>query len=72
MVKNMPPYIFGVSHYYVLAPNRFGAHNWEYTGHWSVMRSIEVLNEMSKDLLHYKFGLPEADMQHILYTGHSV
>lgn len=31
-----PAYTFGVEGYWVLAPDRHGAHNWEYTGHWTV------------------------------------
>ena len=29
-------YVFGVQGYWLVAPDRHGAHNWEYTGHWTV------------------------------------
>ncbi len=29
-------YTFGVLGMWLVAPDRHGAHNWEYTGHWTV------------------------------------
>lgn len=72
MIGKSTPYRFGVSHLYVLSPDRFGAHDWEYTGYWSAMKATDALTELSRKLLKVKFNLPEADRQHILYTGHSV
>ena len=39
-------YTFGVEGYWVVAPDRFGAHNWEGIGELSAQRSVPALGEL--------------------------
>ena len=48
--KMMPPgkvdYLFGVSGYIIVAPSRFGAHNWEAVGEMSARQAIYAVQDM--------------------------
>lgn len=55
------PLVFGVEGFWLLAPTRHGAHNWQYTGAWTARRALAVLRE--------RFG---AARDAVLYAGHSM
>ena len=63
-------YTFGAERYWVVAPTRHGAHNWEGGGRMSAMSALDSLARMARDGL-----LPSTapiDSQRVLYTGHSM
>lgn len=49
-------YLFGVERLFVLAPTRFGAHNWEAVGELSALWSLEALRYTMEKLKH-AFGV---------------
>jgi len=64
------PYIFGVKHAWVLAPTRFGAHNWEYTGFRSALAALEALGDAIPVALRPL--LPRVDTSRVVFAGHSM
>jgi hypothetical protein len=57
--KTMPPkaseYVFGVEGFFVIAPTRFGAHNWEAVGSLSALHAVHAL----RDVLSHFPALPQ-------------
>ena len=70
--KVMPPgqrqYLFGVEGAFVLAPSRFGAHNWEAVGARSARAALQAL----KATLARVPALPQVDASLGLIAGHSM
>jgi hypothetical protein len=70
MPANTKDYIFGVDGYFVVAPSRFGAHNWEGVGDLSARTALSSLQrslELSDGLL------PIVDLSHgNIISGHSM
>mmetsp|Transcript_37189 Transcript_37189/g.37868 ORF Transcript_37189/g.37868 Transcript_37189/m.37868 type:complete len:752 (-) Transcript_37189:83-2338(-) len=61
-------YIFGVEGFWVVAPSRHGAHNWESIGYRTADRSIQALAATMKRYSH----LPQVILGHDVLTGHSM
>ena len=60
-------YIFGVDRFWVIAPTRHGAHNWETGGRLTAMHAVDALARLP--------DLPTSatiDTQRVLYCGHSM
>ena len=70
--KQMPPgsdaYEFGVAGAWVLAPDRFGAHNWQGWGLHSAFAALQALQALT----HSSAALPAADVSRVLFAGHSM
>lgn len=69
MPASSKDYIFGVEGFYLVAPSRFGAHNWEGVGDLTARSAINELNhliDVSKGLL------PPLDPDHGVIAGHSM
>eukprot|EP01031_Cornospumella_fuschlensis_P030447 gene30447-36796_t len=62
-------YVFGVVGYYVLAPGRFGAHNWEGVGGESVESAIVAVQKVTA---MYPTYLPPISLQGGILSGHSM
>ena len=62
-------YIYGVEGFWVIAPTRFGAHNWEGIGELSARRSIF---EVQRILSHFPLLLPEIWPHDGIIAGHSM
>ena len=71
--KVMPPdeieYLFGLQDHWVLAPSRFGAHNWEAIGELSAKQSLKVLYET---ILSIPLNLPNVVTESAIAGGHSM
>jgi hypothetical protein len=63
-----PDYEFGVAGFYVLAPDRFGAHNWQGVGSWSAFAALRALGALASS----SRALPRADTSRVLFAGHSM
>lgn len=61
-------YHFGVSGYFILAPSKFGAHNWEGVGELSAATSVMALKTL---LASFSF-LPQISDKLSIQTGHSM
>jgi len=70
--KVMPPsmseYIFGVKAYWIVAPDRHGAHNWEAIGDLSARSSLHQLQKALKRVPK----LPQISLQGNIISGHSM
>jgi hypothetical protein len=70
--KVMPPsmseYIFGVRGYWIVAPDRHGAHNWEAIGDLSARMSLYQLQKALKRVPK----LPQISLQGNIISGHSM
>jgi hypothetical protein len=71
--KYMPPntknYLFGVVNYFLVAPSRFGAHNWEGVGDLTARTALLALQksiQLSNGLL------PSVDLKNNMISGHSM
>lgn len=62
-------YRFGLSDHWVLAPARFGAHNWEAIGELSAKRSLHALQEVIRDV---PLNLPQVSTESAIAAGHSM
>ena len=60
--KKSKNYIFGLRRYWIIAPERDGAHNYEGTGHLTAMSSLQALQELYPQ---------HVDITKLMYTGHS-
>lgn len=66
--KTVGVYKFGVEGYFVLAPSRFGAHNWEAIGALTAASALRALARMLE-----KFpALPQVDWRAGIIAGHSM
>jgi hypothetical protein len=88
MYPGQSAYTFGVEGYFVVAPSRFGAHNWEHTGELSAMqaiRSLKVILSNTVDLLKLTpkstakasvarttLPLPQVRLGSAIASGHSM
>ena len=62
-------YTFGVEGFWLVAPSRHGAHNWEQIGRLSATRAVDALAAMPRGAL----ALPVAmDATRVLFAGHSM
>lgn len=69
MPLNAKQYLFGIENYYIIAPSRFGAHNWEGVGDLTARTSIQSIQQsiqLTKGLL------PNITLQHSILAGHSM
>ena len=59
--------------YYVLAPDRQGAHNWQGVGCWSAFAALRALGALALSTSSAASGtLPLADTSRVLFAGHSM
>ena len=69
-------YSFGVDGYWLVAPTRHGAHNWEHTGMLTALKAVEALarctRRPSTPGAQSSPLLPSADDRRILFAGHSM
>ena len=61
-------YIFGIHGMFIIAPTRFGAHNWETVGELSSKSSVKSIQFA---LQKYDF-LPQIDLEFSIMMGHSM
>ena len=59
-------YTFGIEGFWVLAPTRHGAHNWEGVGRNTAMAALNVLSAITKD------SKIRADTENVIFAGHSM
>ena len=67
------PYIFGVDRFWVVAPTRHGAHNWEQGGRLAALAALDALAAVAQS--HGLSRLPSAakvDARRVLFSGHSM
>eukprot|EP01038_Epipyxis_sp_PR26KG_P004199 gene4199-5972_t len=70
MPKGKKDYIFGIEKYWLIAPTRFGAHNWEGVGELAARRSVNSIMKMF-DSIH--LNLPKIDVSKpLILSGHSM
>lgn len=69
MLPGEKDYTFGVRGYYLLAPARFGAHNWETTGFLTANASMMALHKLS---LLFPSLLPKLRLTESIISGHSM
>jgi hypothetical protein len=62
---------FGLDTAWILAPERAGAHNWEGVGHLSALAALAALNTLGPVSGHPSMAGYDADVQRVLYAGHS-
>lgn len=72
--KMMPPgakeYLFGVEGYFVVAPSRFGAHNWEGVGDLSARSSLHILKHFLESAPANT--MPKLFLENGIIAGHSM
>lgn len=69
MPNGMKEYVFGIEGYYIIAPSRFGAHNWEGVGDLTARTAVKAL----KTLVDQSKGLfPTVMMENGIMGGHSM
>ena len=59
-------YTFGIEGFWVLAPTRHGAHNWEGIGKNTAMEALHCLSKITRDMN------PQADVEKVIFAGHSM
>ena len=67
--------VFGVKGKWTLAPTRFGAHNWEFTGQRSALAATLALQRLSEQWLSdlsLEGEVPRADALRLVVSGHSM
>ena len=64
--QNSKDYTFGIEGFWVLAPTRHGAHNWEGVGKNTAMSALRALSELTKSMN------PRADSENVIFAGHSM
>lgn len=70
MLPGAKDYTFGVNSYYLLAPTRFGAHNWEGVGYETALTAIRALTHITET---YPSLFPKLhSTSHALLSGHSM
>jgi hypothetical protein len=69
MPANSKNYVFGVEGFYVIAPTRFGAHNWEGVGDLSARESIRALQSLTSKFSQY---FPQSLEEFSIVSGHSM
>ena len=62
-------YTFGVTGYWVVAPSRHGAHNWEGVGGLTAMHVLSVIQKLS---LQFDIWLPSVSLSNGIMAGHSM
>lgn len=62
-------YVFGVGGYFVVAPARFGAHNWETVGEKSALHATHAVSEI---LAQFSPFLPQMRASGHMIAGHSM
>eukprot|EP01033_Poteriospumella_lacustris_P012179 gene12179-8712_t len=70
MPSNMKEYLFGVRGYYVIAPSRFGAHNWEGVGEYTGREALFAIAHRINT--HFVGVLPRLTTYHGIIAGHSM
>ena len=60
---------FGVDGYWVVAPTRHGAHNWELGGRLSAAAAVAAVASLPREQLPSSVGV---DAARVLYVGHSM
>jgi hypothetical protein len=69
MPNGMKEYVFGIEGYYVIAPSRFGAHNWEGVGDLTARVAVKAL----KSFVDQSKGLfPNVMAENGIMAGHSM
>lgn len=71
MPSNAKNYIFGVQGFYLLAPSRFGAHNWEGVGELTGRAALQALVAATRSSALSGL-LPMASSYHGIMSGHSM
>ena len=64
--KTSKDYTFGIEGFWVLAPTRHGAHNWEGIGKNTAMAALRTLSMITKEID------PQADAENVIFAGHSM
>ena len=74
MPSGWKDYLFGVEGYYVLAPSRFGAHNWEGVGYLSAITALKSLYYLinNRIIKIYNKLLPKVYLENGIIAGHSM
>ena len=63
-------YLFGLERFFVLAPTRFGAHNWEAVGDVSAFWSLSALKKaLEKVRTQFGVSVPEVSTEFSLVSG---
>ena len=62
-------YTYGIESFYLIAPSRHGAHNWEGIGEMSAKQSIQALHDMTTK---YPTILPQISTSNGVISGHSM
>jgi len=62
-------YTFGVEGYWLVAPSRHGAHNWEQIGRLSATRAVDALAALPLESLPLPVRM---DAQRVVFSGHSM
>jgi hypothetical protein len=68
MLGKQKEYTFGVHNYWIIAPTRKGAHNWEAIGELSSKRSLQAIEEIFNRFPN----LPQVDRDYSIIGGHSM
>ena len=68
MLDGHTEYTFGVEGMFVIAPGRFGAHNWEAVGDYSARESVRAVRRLLARVL----GLPQLSNLPGIVAGHSM
>jgi hypothetical protein len=69
MLPGNTEYTFGIQHYYLIAPTRFGAHNWETTGYLTARSSLFAMEKIASQ---YPDILPKLRITESILSGHSM
>ncbi len=62
-------YTYGIESFYLIAPSRHGAHNWESIGELSAKQAIQALHDIAT---RYATILPQISIRNGIVSGHSM
>lgn len=68
MIGKQKEYTFGVHNYWIIAPTRKGAHNWESIGELTAKRSLQIMEEIFSRFPN----LPQVRRDYNIIGGHSM
>ena len=69
MKRGSTEYTFGVEGFFIIAPSRHGAHNWESVGDLSARSAVTSLKYL---LSYFRFLLPQVSSEPGIIAGHSM